>query len=1175
MKLQACAFEEDFTFNKIELTDTESAFLNYYHIKFGDPLRARDYIDQNATGLVMKLDCFHASCYWLWILGGYINKTRDVEYLKSHDKTVDAAIAVVDRFWRKELPNWILKEQTGCYISNLAIAYGALQAISNHSKSEARRIMLEIKRALFKEFMDGGRVVSHTDKTMTGDLSLIAVPFGLLDAGNQILVESIRLLEEQLISEQELVCYKVGETAREDLALLLSWYYTERGEIARAQKLKTAVENVRNKSEDADGGGRLTEILYSITAADLREKQFSMMDQDKMQIHLRHVPCGYQNPYRKEIYERLPNHPIEGEEVVLNLLVQPVTEKTSAYVVYRVNGMENAAAMKLHTTDRGEVYFSYGIGQFQYQDKVEYSFVVEDQTKVISDSYSFRVRKWQSIGNLISVQQDNDSLSLYFDGMKNRMKGIHLRFVADGNRMKLDFSVVNWEETKSGMLENTSLTCRAFSLSLDMDSMSIRLHTPKGAEFLHYDIPRLFEILSDGSGEIFSLRMCFPVADHEKFYGMGERFSAYEYRGLVLDNYVYNQYRDQGLRSYIPMPFMISSGGYGLYLQSSRYAIFRFDPLKKGFVEIEAEMASDNRSGSQSLCFHLFAGTPKQILPSFTKLTGEMKPVPKWALGPWMSSNNWDNQDEVMKQVNLTKLHQIPATVLVLEQWSDEATFYIFNDASYQLKDGKTALVYGDFKFEPWGRWPDPRKMVEELHQQNLKVLLWQTSVMKYMDGLSHAQRDEDERAMLELGYHVKTMEGRPYRIPYYEWFKGSLVPDFTNREAAAWWMSKRDYLIRDIGIDGFKTDGGECIYGRDALFFDGRTGEEMRNQYPIEYEKTYYDYMNEPGKAGGITFSRAGYTGAQGVPMHWAGDERSTFEAFRASIIAGLSSGLSGILFWGWDLGGFNGEIPTAELYTRATEMAAFCPVMQYHAETKGEFCRDRTPWNIAERTSNPAVIDIFRKYANLRMNLLPYIYHQAILSIDEGIPMMRAMIIEYPEDLECRSMTFQYFFGDALLAAPVTDEGKRDKSVYLPKGKWWALFEDRKYTGGGYLMVKAELDEIPVFVKENSVIPLNLNHRLELCSDVGSAVDSYVNLTFLIYLENSIHYEFRDDLGNQINIQAIFSNERVKIDIEGMNQGGLNLILVGISSASTMVVNGIEDYSYVVRNDKIYIGL
>ena len=173
--------------------------------------------------------------------------------------------------------------------------------------------------------------------------------------------------------------------------------------------------------------------------------------------------------------------------------------------------------------------------------------------------------------------------------------------------------------------------------------------------------------------------------------------------------------------------------------------------------------------------------------------------MPSWALGPWMSSNNWDNEAEVRKQVALTEEHGIPATVLVIEAWSDEATFYIFNDAVYEEKAGADTFTYGDFSFPEWGRWPDPKGMVEHLHGHGLKLILWQIPVIKQTAALRHAQKRRDEEHFLERGFGVRHPDGRALRLPE-GWFKDSLLMDFTNAEGRHWWFGKRQYLIDELG---------------------------------------------------------------------------------------------------------------------------------------------------------------------------------------------------------------------------------------------------------------------------------------------------------------------------------------------------------------------------------------
>src|SRR5690606_32649599 len=166
---------------------------------------------------------------------------------------------------------------------------------------------------------------------------------------------------------------------------------------------------------------------------------------------------------------------------------------------------------------------------------------------------------------------------------------------------------------------------------------------------------------------------------------------------------------------------------------------------------------------------------------------------------------------------------------------------------------------------------------------------------------------------------------------------------------AERWWFGKRRYLFDDLGVDGFKTDGGEHLWGRDLRAHDGSRGLELFNTYANRYVAAYHAFVQEATGSDGVTFSRSGYTSAQRHPIHWAGDEDSTWSAYRASIKAGLSSGVSGISMWSYDIAGFSGEIPPADLYLRSTAMAALCPIMQFHSEPHGASeRRDRTPWNI-----------------------------------------------------------------------------------------------------------------------------------------------------------------------------------------------------------------------------------
>jgi alpha-glucosidase (family GH31 glycosyl hydrolase) len=284
------------------------------------------------------------------------------------------------------------------------------------------------------------------------------------------------------------------------------------------------------------------------------------------------------------------------------------------------------------------------------------------------------------------------------------------------------------------------------------------------------------------------------------------------------------------------------------------------------------------------------------------------------------------------------------------------------------------------------------------------------------------------------------------------------------------------------------------------------------------------------------MTFSRAGYTGAQKYPAHWAGDERSTFDAFKRSLIAGLSAGLSGVIMWGWDLAGFNGDIPTPELFIRSAQMAAFCPIMQYHAESKAEFNQDRTPWNIAERTQDERAISGYRFYANVRMNLLPYIVEQAKHSTSEGVPLMRAMVLQCPDDPKTYSMFDQYFFGDKLLVAPIIQEGEERRNVYLPGEKWVNIFTKKVYKGGQDIEIDAPLMEIPVFQRNNSCIVTNVSkENKSLGTYVGNSVDSFTYPLLHIISGKTFAYVGFDHLNEEWRVKVTYHDHNIVVlDVE-----------------------------------------
>jgi len=727
-------------------------------------------------------------------------------------------------------------------------------------------------------------------------------------------------------------------------------------------------------------------------------------------VDIIHTPYGLEHPYEQLPEERFPRQPLAGEPFTIGIVTRPPGSVQNLRVHY-------CAADALEVVIQAE------------QD-----------------------RKWQQkqeegvgaefLDRIIRIEQD--------------VWQAHL--VAPPVGQELCY----WIETEGASSERFSLRGEAWQSAggyIYIDQQMLLKPTVLEAPPLPGEFPALqrVEWLLNGD-HARRVRLTFTAVPDERFFGLGERFNALNQRGNVLDIRCYEQYKNHGNRTYMPIPFLLSSAGYGLYVESSRWMQFDMAATTPDLWILEADVGED-----EWLRIRWFTGDdPLQIIAQFTQLNGPAVLPPEWSFGLWMSGNEWNSQARVEQEVKSSLEHGIQPSVLVIEAWSDETTFYIWNDAEYTARPGDVAPQYSDFRFPAGGKWQDPKGMVDWLHEKGIRVLLWQIPVLKKLEQ-PHPQHEADHAYFEQSGFGVHEADGSLHKVRPF-WFRGGYLWDVTNAAARDWWLSKRAYLLDEVGIDGFKTDGGEHLWGAGTLFADGRTGAELWNEYPRHYTQAYYDFANRKREA--VMFSRAGFAGSQRSPLHWAGDENSTWDAFRHSILAGLSAGISGIPFWGWDFGGFSGEILSAELYLRAAAMAVFCPVFQYHSEFNQhrQPSHDRTPWNIQERTGDIRVLPLFRELMQMRQQLMSYIWQEAQHTASTGEPMMRAVQLWHPE-----ASPYEYYFGRDLLVCPVVDAGVTRCDVYLPAGEWRDIWTDKFHVGGKTIEIDAPMGRIPVFARPN----------------------------------------------------------------------------------------------------------
>ncbi len=603
--------------------------------------------------------------------------------------------------------------------------------------------------------------------------------------------------------------------------------------------------------------------------------------------------------------------------------------------------------------------------------------------------------------------------------------------------------------------------------------------------------------------------------EYRAVFGFGEKFDSVNQKGKLVRARVREKCFYQGEYTYCSMPFFLTPDGFGMYVDT--YVEVDFDFRKEGELTITF---GDGSKGEDAGIWY-FEGTPKEILAQFRTLVGLPRLFPKWALGAWMSANRWHTQAEVEEQRELTKKWNFPHNVLVIEPWSDLTTHYLFNGCSIPPKEGDRAPALSEMHFsEPW---PDPRNLIDGLHADGIRVLLWivpiyaQDACMETRCNV--AQCISDNEYVKEHGECVMNADGTPYTIPH-TWCVGSMVPDYTDPVATEHWFNRFRYL-KDLGVDGFKTDGGEFIHDQTVTFRDGTTGLEGQNRYAELYTEAFAKFVGDEG----IIFSRAGGQKSPAFSAIWAGDQESTWQEFGSVIKAGLSAGFSGIGMWGFDIAGFSGYLPSRELYLRAVQTAAFAPIMQWHSDpvsnnrcdfTGAWKINDRSPWNLAAYHKDEALLDLLREQFFLHYNLMPYFYDLMREGNKTGVPILRHLALEFPEDDATYGMEDEFMVGNALLVAPVLRDYVATRKVYLPRGKWYDFYTGAFY-GGGWHEIRLDEHHLPVFMRENACVALNLRGG-KLCSDVGNHLDGYAELTFLVSGEG--RYEFADDLGNSIQL-------------------------------------------------------
>jgi alpha-D-xyloside xylohydrolase len=511
----------------------------------------------------------------------------------------------------------------------------------------------------------------------------------------------------------------------------------------------------------------------------------------------------------------------------------------------------------------------------------------------------------------------------------------------------------------------------------------------------------------------------------ELVYGLGERFTPFVKNGQVVDVWQ----ADGGTASeqaYKNVPLYLTNRGYGVFVNHPGRVSYEIGSESVGQVQFSVE--------DQSLEYLVIYGpTPKEILRRYTALTGRPALPPAWSFGLWLSTSFTTDYDEetVGRFVRGMAERDIPLGVF---------HFDCFWMRAYQ---------WCDFTWDP-AVFPDPEGMLRRLKEQGLKISVW---INPYI-GQKSPLFDE---ARLR-GYLVRKANGDVWQWDL--WQAGMGLVDFTNPDARTWFAGKLRALAAQ-GVDCFKTDFGERI-PTDVVWHDGSDPALMHNYYTLLYNETVFRTLSEiRGEGDAVLFARSATAGGQQFPVHWGGDCESTFSAMAESLRGGLSLGLSGFGFWSHDIGGFEGT-PTPAVFKRWVQFGLLSSHSRLHGS--GSY---RVPWDYDEEA-----VAVTRDFTRLKLRLMPYLYGAATQAREQGTPVMRAMLLEFPDDPACHTLDRQYMLGDDVLVAPVFSE---DGTVeyYVPAGTWTHLLSGERVEGPGWRRERFGFDSLPLLARPGSVIP------------------------------------------------------------------------------------------------------
>ena len=524
-----------------------------------------------------------------------------------------------------------------------------------------------------------------------------------------------------------------------------------------------------------------------------------------------------------------------------------------------------------------------------------------------------------------------------------------------------------------------------------------------------------FSFIKRGSDNARRINPVFTLTADEMIFGCGESATGLNKVGQKVNLFVTDPQGPETDQMYKPIPFFMSNRGYGMFMHTSAPVTCDFGATYIGLNKMFM--------GDENLDLFVFFGEPKDILDEYTDLVGKPGMPPLWSFGTWMSRITYFSEKEGYDVAANIRKNKYPCDVIHF----DTGWF----DVDWQC----------DYKFSE-NRFQNPQQMLKDLKPQGFHVCLWQ---LPYF-----TPKNRYFPELIKKDMYVKNGNGE---LPYED-----VVLDFSNPETVKWYQDKLAGLL-NIGVSAIKVDFGEAA-PLNGIYASGKSGWYEHNLYPVRYDMAVSEITKKLHNEN-IMWARAAWAGSQRYPLHWGGDAATTNTGMLGTLRAGLSFGLSGFSFWSHDMGGFVKSTPE-DLYCR------WLPFGFLTSHTRAHGAPPTEPWLYDSKR----VQDVFRKSAEMKYRLMPYVYAQAKECTEKGLPMLRALFVEFPDDPGAWKVDDEYLFGSQILVAPLLESGITGRTVYLPEGKWIDYQTEKVYEGGWH---RIEAGSLPIImlVRDGSVLP------------------------------------------------------------------------------------------------------